>query len=62
MPCRRRFPEAAGEGVWLGGELARNVMSMAGEICAIRFYNRPLSDAEIAHNAAIDAVRFGIVQ
>lgn len=43
----------------IGGELARNVMSMAGEICAIRFYNRVLSTNEIAHNAAIDAARFG---
>lgn len=46
----------------IGGELARPAMSMAGEICAIRFYDRPLSQTEIAHNAAIDAVRFGIVQ
>lgn len=45
----------------IGGEPARNTMSMAGEICAIRVYDRPLSQAEIAHNVAIDAVRFGIV-
>lgn len=45
----------------IGGEPARNTMSMAGEICAIRVYDRPLSSAEIAHNAEIDAIRFGIV-
>lgn len=33
-----------------------------GRLYSIRIYNRRLSDAEIAYNAAIDAVRFGIVQ
>lgn len=29
------------------------------KICAIRIYDRLLTDAEIAHNAAVDAARFG---
>lgn len=33
----------------------------AVKVFSIRIYDRALSDGEIAHNAAIDAVRFGIV-
>jgi len=31
-----------------------------GEICAMRFYNRVLSDEEIAYNFGLDAERFGL--
>ncbi|MBP1589026.1 MAG: hypothetical protein ILO10_02380 [Kiritimatiellae bacterium] len=48
--------------LFIGGEGSRDNMSMVGEICVIRVYNRALSPAEIAHNAAIDSLRFGIIQ
>ena len=45
----------------LGGEPARSNYSILGMLSAVRVYNRPLSSAEIAHNAEIDAIRYGIV-
>lgn len=39
--------------------LVHNIHKMIGRIYCIRLYNRNLSADEIAHNAAIDAVRFG---
>ena len=30
------------------------------EVCCIRYYNRQLTDAEIAHNYLVDKVRFGL--
>ena len=32
----------------------------AGEICAIRIYNRALTEEEIKHNYEIDKIRFGL--
>lgn len=45
----------------LGGENQRSNMSLRGELYAVRIYDRPLTVAEIARHATIDAVRFGIV-
>lgn len=33
---------------------------VCGEICSLRLYDRSLTDEEVAHNFAIDRVRFGI--
>lgn len=42
----------------IGGENNRNHMSINGELCTIRFYNRALTAEEIAHNYAVDKERF----
>ena len=42
-------------GAWRGTSSA-----MTGKIFCIRFYNRILTDAEIAHNHIIDNLRFGL--
>lgn len=46
----------------LGGENARPAMSLVGELCCVRVYSRPLSSSELAHNAAIDRIRYRIGQ
>ena len=43
----------------LGGENTRTSMLLVGELCCVRVYSRPLTASELAHNAAIDTIRYG---
>ena len=42
----------------LGGEPARTNMSILGELCNVRVYNRPLAVAEMEQNNIVDNKRF----
>lgn len=53
-------PAKIDENFIIGGEPSRSTMSLVGEICAIRIYDRPLTSEEIKQHALIDAIRFDI--
>lgn len=53
IPCNRTF--AVGGKTWTEG----NLYAFSGKIYAIRYYNRVLTEEEIAQNLKIDKYRFG---
>lgn len=48
------------QSVFIGGNNESKTYSYVGEICAIRVYNRALSDVEIAQNMTYDNARFNL--
>ena len=46
--------------IQIGKYANTNSYRFAGEICAIRIYNRALTEEEIKHNYEIDKIRFGL--
>lgn len=48
------------ETVFTVGYYPNTIYAFYGDVCAIRFYNRPLTPEEIAHNYKIDKERFNL--
>ena len=46
--------------IQIGKYTSENNCRFAGEICAIRIYNRALTEEEIKHNYEVDRIRFGL--
>ena len=53
-----RTKRTFGKGVSIGGHYPRTDETFSGTVKSLRFYNRVLSDEELAWNRAIDRVRF----
>jgi hypothetical protein len=49
-----------GESSFTVGWYGATTYALNGEVCTIRFYNRALTEDEIAHNRAIDRIRFNL--